>query len=502
LEKRQVARFLAIDWDPPKLNVLGANISKGKARIEGSLALPLPQELTAASAAAIGKTLKDSLGQAGLASAPALFCLGRDRVIIKEMKVPYVPAHEEPTIVKFQATKELTDASNDVVLDYARLAVPKAGAQTPVQVVIVRKAIVAAIQALCQAAGLKLHAIVPRPFALAGLLDRKAPTTVPITRGLLVPTGNDEAEFCVYCADQLVWARTLSVDPGLTSEVQKNLMLLATQKDDLPELQRIETTGLPGLGSWRVPKEPLEPWRDSDVPPQNPVAFLGALGLAELAARSAELTVNLASPKEPKPIVDHNQRRKKFAMTVAACLAPLLLGAWYWQVSAMEARIAVLQEEKADFDQKWKATEQVRTDVAALKEWGDTSISWADELYDIAARFPHEEGLRLTKLNAKLQPRGPSKMGPPGHITIHGILKSDQKKLVAKFQDALQQDKSLSNLRVETTKPGEFDLSYDILKRPAEKYMTQLVVPPKQKAPAEEVKAAPTPTPNEEADDE
>ena len=54
-------RFLAIDWDPPKLNLLGVNIAKGKARVETSLSFSLTQDLTPASAAALGRQLKEAL---------------------------------------------------------------------------------------------------------------------------------------------------------------------------------------------------------------------------------------------------------------------------------------------------------------------------------------------------------------------------------------------------------------------------------------------------------
>jgi hypothetical protein len=474
-----VPRFLSIDWDPPKLNVLGVQTGKGKARVEQSLAFPLAHELTPATAAELGRALKDALGQAGLPSSPVLFSVGRDKIILKELSIPYVPAHEEPTVVRFQAAKEMTEAATDCVLDYARLTTPKAGQPTLVQVVIVRKAIVQAVTALCQAAGLKLHAIVPRPFALAGVLDRKTPATIPMTRGLLVPTGTDEADFCVYSADRLMWARTFSVDPGLAGEVQKNLMLLATQKSDLPEVQKIETAGIVALGLLRVPKEPLEAWRDNDVQPQNPVAFLGALGLAEIAAKS--LPVNLAAPKEAKPVVDNFQRRKKYATIAAAILLPLFLGGWYWNKSQKEARIQELEETKIENDERWKKLEPERIDVAAVKDWEDSTISWVDELWDLAARLPHEEGLRITHLSAAPQPRNAATGIYTGVIDLRGIMKdSSQVSEVRKFADAMQQEKKFLRVTGPQYAGLTFNFKIEVARRPAAKYTTELKVPPRR----------------------
>ncbi len=472
-------RFLAIDWDPPKLNLLTVQTAKGKARVEQSLVIPLAQDLTPSSASVLGRALKDALAAANVAAAPALFSLGRDRVILKELSIPFVPAHEEPTVVRFQASKELTEAASEVILDYALLSTPKAGEPTRVQVVIVRKAIVSAINALCQAAGLKLQAIVPRPFALAGLFDRKShPATIPLTRGLLVPTGDDEVEFCVYSADRLVWARTLSAGPELASEVQKNLVLLAAQKSELPEVQQIETAGLTNLGPLGAPNEALEPWRDNDARPQNPTAFLAALGLAEAAAKSGGLPVNLAAPKEAKPFVDNFQRRKKFGLIAAAILLPMLFLGFKLFQSKREAQIRQLQTEKADLDNQWKLAEQDRIDIASLKDWEETTISWLDQFYDVAALLPHVQGLRVTQVSATQAQRKQTKDIYTGRLSIHGVMNSDQDPLIqTQFLDALRKDKYLKP-QSPTFKANEFNVVIGVAPRPASAFLTRLVVPP------------------------
>ncbi len=475
-------RFLAIDWDPPKLNLLGVNAAKGKARVEASLAFTLTQDLTPASAATLGRQLKEALATANIAAAPVLFSLGRDRVILKELSIPFVPAHEEPTVVRFQAAKELTEAASDVVLDYARLAPAKAGQSTPVQVVIVRKSIVAAMNALCQAAGLKLQGILPRPYALTGLLDRAAaPATIPLTRGLLVPTGDDEAEFCVYSADRLVWARTLSAGPELASEVQKNLVLLSTQKSELPELQQIEVAGLAGLGKLSVPREPLEPWRESDAKPANPTPFLAALGLAEAAAKPSGLSVNLAAPKEAKPVTDNFQRRKKMGLIALAVLGPLLIVGFYVNLKQKDAKIKELTEMKEDLDSEWKKREQDRIDVASLKEWEETSISWLDQLYDLSSHMPHVQGLRVTQVAATQVPRRQTKEIYTGVITIHGAMNSDQDTLITQFLESLQKDDKYVKAQSPKFKANEFEVKIAVAPRPAGSFLTRLVVPPQVK---------------------
>lgn len=467
-----MAKLLTIDWSPPRLNVLSVSTTRGKAKAEASLTLELEPNGTS------GRALKDALTKAGIAAAPVLFTVGRDKLILKEMSIPFVSAQEEPAIVRFQAAKELTEAASDVVMDYTPLSTPTAGQQTRVLVVVLRKSVAQGVSALCQSAGLKLHGIVPRPLALAGLLDRRGDTTGPACRGLVLPVSDSEVEFNVYSSGMLAWARTLSRDPGLASEIGRNLMLLGAQKPDLPAVERVETTGLADLGSLPVDREPLEAWRDNDVRPANPVPFLPSLGLAELAARSTSLPINLAAPKEPRPVTEVGQQRRKLVKMAAIVIGPLLLLGWYWGLTNTRSQIKRLENEKISLEEELKGREQDRRDIAALKEWESTTISWLDELYDIAARFPHVEGLRITQVAATQVTQRGVKDKYTGRITIHGVMTSDHDAHVAKFLDALHQDSTYLKVQSPTYKANEFVVKIDVAPRPPSKYQSTLVVPP------------------------
>ena len=58
-------------------------------------------------------------------------CVGRERVVIKELRYPPVPASEEPALVRFQAAKELSELPDDVVIDYAPLVAARSAGRTP-----------------------------------------------------------------------------------------------------------------------------------------------------------------------------------------------------------------------------------------------------------------------------------------------------------------------------------------------------------------------------------
>ena len=121
-----MSRYLAIDLDPQGLFVAAGSVRGGSAKVDAALAWTAadgdgPPPLTAETAQAIGEQLKERLRSAGITPAPVLVCVGRDKVILKELRYPAVAAGEEPALVRFQTMKEISENPDEVVLDYAPL---------------------------------------------------------------------------------------------------------------------------------------------------------------------------------------------------------------------------------------------------------------------------------------------------------------------------------------------------------------------------------------------
>ena len=90
-----MSRFLAIDADAGGIHVaIGTAARGGAVRLEKALTVPTAEPLSAANAADLGRQLKDALRAAGIAPGPTVAAVGRDRVIVKDFKIPRVPPNE------------------------------------------------------------------------------------------------------------------------------------------------------------------------------------------------------------------------------------------------------------------------------------------------------------------------------------------------------------------------------------------------------------------------
>jgi len=406
-----VSKFIAIDLAPDGIFVVSGTARGGQARVERALSWTeadgeAPPLLAPDTARRIGEQLRERLRSAGVASAPALVCVGRGRVILKELRYPAVPPAEEPALVKFQAMKELSDSPDDVVLDYAPFATGagEGEGERRSMAVVIRKELYAAIQQMCAAANLRLAAVTPRPYAVAaGLAHAFVARAVPapelgseaVAALLLGPAGG---EFTVARAGAVTFTRDVpgpvaSSEQMLLGEVRRNLTMYAGAAPGHP-VQGLYVAEAAGGWAGRlraalgIPVHAYDPLNGgaTDVPESLRGRFAGAAGL--LHAKAAEsIPINFAAPRQPVVAKDPNQSR----LIVAALAAVLLLAVGgifgYLQLRAADDKLALLQRQKADLDKEAKAFEPDAKRLDAATKWKARQVNWLDELFDATDRF-------------------------------------------------------------------------------------------------------------------
>jgi hypothetical protein len=498
-----LSRFLAIDADQGGIHVAVGTAARGGAvRLEKAITVPAAEALSAANAADLGRQLKDALRAAGIAPGPAVAAVGRDRVIVKDFKIPRVSPGEEPAVVRFQAGKEMSEAPESVALDYFTLARDEPDGQVRVVTVSVRKDLVAAYRALCQAAGLKLAGVTPRALGTLAALDRAidaGAVTAPEGRRASVAgltRGERWGELIIARDGQVVFARTVSAtalnsEPMLLGELRRNLAVYNGQNPQQP-VEALYVAEAAGPGGWsgrvraglQVPVQSFDPLAgvENDTPPDARGHFAALAGLLALKTKSGRLPIDLAAPREP--VAPQMAGRRKLA-GLAALVALLVIGGLgfgYVRLMNKQAEFARLVKEKVELDKDLKTLEEDNKRVVALKEWDETRINWLEEFYDTTARFPDINNARLEQFRA--EPLAVQKGAKQKYVARMFLkIQTDDDKLMNALQGAMTADKKYHNLKkdIKSTAGGfrggfsqTYELRADIERRPSSEYVRKL----------------------------
>jgi Tfp pilus assembly PilM family ATPase len=441
-----MARYLALDWDAGHILLLVADVGKTGATIERALAWPEDLPPGPGTGDAIGQRLKDRLKEANIAPAPLLMAVDRERLVLKEIRYPAVPLHEEPGIVRFQAVKELADG-DDSVLDYQATDGPEAGERKALAVAL-KKSHLSAYQALARAAGLKLAGITPRSFGtMAGVARRGNPPPDAGAAIAVLQIGAVGGEFTIARGGQVAFARAvagpaLKSDAALLAEVRRNLAVYAGQSPQHPvrALYVAEAGGQLGVAdrlrdTLAIPVHGYDPLSGQTPPIGVPAgSFAAVAGLFELVGRGRELPINFVKPREPKAQVDPNKRMFAWAAGIAAAVLLGLFVLGWARLSAKDRELARLVKEKSDLDSDLISLDPSDRRFKAVKEWQDSSVVWLDEIYDLTAAVTNIDKMRVTHIIANpITATGPQAKTNKyaARVEIKGLVTDDTKPLTA-----------------------------------------------------------------------
>lgn len=438
-----MARFLALDWDHLQLHVVAATISGTTVRIQRAALWPEQQSPNPIEAEALGQLLRERLKSVGIAPAPVLAVIGRDRVILKEVRHPKVSEYEEPGIVRFQAVKELTDPAEEVVLDYTPVGPTGNGTEQKALALAVRREMLLTYQGICKGAGLKLLALTPRPFATLAGLRRLLGTSVltpppaSVDGAIAILTMNErQAEFCIVRGEVLVFARNLPLGPGLAGEIKRNLAVYNGQNSQSPA-QAVYIGGVSEHAALReklqemtgIPVHAFDPFgglENGNLPTINRGAFAGAVGLLYAQADKKPLAINFVKPREPKPPVNPNKRRAILALGLAAAVLVAVTAWCFMELASKDRQIESLYLQKKNLDNQLLILEEDSKRLAAIETWNNAGVVWLDELYDLTDRFPNIETIRLVSLVADpLMRSAKDKDKHVAKMTLKGITTED-----------------------------------------------------------------------------
>jgi Tfp pilus assembly PilM family ATPase len=495
-----LARYLALDWDQQQLHVVEATVGGGAVRVQHAVVWDEPETPSVDHAEALGKKLRERMNEAKISAAPVLVCVGRDRVIVKEVRYPAVPEVEEPAVVRFQTIKELTEAPEDAVIDY--IAQDDKGERRAIAVVAKRQQI-AAYQAICKAAGLKLAGITPRSFGMAAcakslvgasvLTPAVEPPDAPLA---ILAVGDRWAEMCISVGGTVAFARSLAVGDMLPREVRRNLALFDGQSAG----NSVRALYVAGMGEhaalrerlqnlMEIPVHTLDPFggvERPELPSQKRGAFIGAVGLVHAQGSKQGLPINFAQPKQPRPPSDPNRKKQIYA-AIAAGLVVVAGVAFCWaKLAAAATEVATKAREDEQLKRRLDAEEDNDKRIKAIGGWADNGLVVIDELYDLAERISDPATLRVTEITIEPLTRA-GKEKATAKLNIKGVAKT--KLAVDELANGFAQDKNY-DVGVKSTSEnqgqdkGEFAFTFILpvkVEKPAPKdYHRQLPPPPER----------------------
>jgi Tfp pilus assembly PilM family ATPase len=503
-----LARFLALDWDNREFHLVAANLSRGKVHIERAISWRDDEPFVAANAEPFGQQLRERLKTANIAAAPLIVGLGRDRMVVKEVRFPQVPPEMEAAIVRNQVVKDLTDSLDDVLLDYTPLAEPTRAGERRALALVVRKDMVQALQTVSRAAGLKLVAVTARPFGMAACYKDLAGATPQIpappapdaVAGILT-VAHGWAEFCAARGRQLLFARSLAVGDGLFGEVRRNLAAYSGQPQLSFPRDAIQALYVCGNGenavlreklqeTLGIPVHGLDPFAKEervDVEAANRAGFTGAVGLLHIWASDGTTPVNFVKPRESKPVANPLRRRAMIYGSVAALVLGVVIYAAVTFVGERQAELVNKRTEKFDLEKRVKDLQPEIQFMDAVKEFNDGAVPWLDELYDLAARAPHEKGFRIKQIIVSPLSLKSGKGNFSTRMEITGVVDGSKTRLVQQLMNEINKDKYCfcrTTLLTDRTKKNstateeDFKLMVEIARRPSSQYTARLVPPP------------------------
>lgn len=396
-----MAQYLAIDWHQDQLHLVLGSVSKGRTQVKRAVVFDETQNPESGDLALLGEMLRSRIKEAGIAPAPVIACVGRDKVILKEVTYPPVAPHEEPALIRMQVHKELTESPGSVVIDYVPLESTTPGQKRALAFILPRK-LFHRYEEICRTAGLRLLALTPRPFGLAACLKEVAGTTAtvpapasPNSPVAMVTLGNRWGEFCVLRGQEVIQTRSLTVGPNLAAEIRRNLVVYAAQTRQPPVEAVYLALGSPQpalVGQLQdrleIPIHTFDPFAGAEapeLPTSSRGSFAGAVGLLHLQSQSLDTPVNFTRPKEPKPPKQElNTLQVAMVVLGASLLLVLTLFAYRHFVTRKQQELAQLQEKTRLQEMTLKRMEQEEECLKHLDNWD--SVAWVDELYEVAKR--------------------------------------------------------------------------------------------------------------------
>jgi Tfp pilus assembly PilM family ATPase/Tfp pilus assembly protein PilN len=413
-------RYVALEWDSTEARVLVARTRSGQVDLEHALSVPLTGE--SRSPADIGGKIHQALKDVGATGLEALVAVGRANIELRFLSVPPVPPDELPDLVRFQASRQFSQAIEEGLLDFAPL---HSSGDPPASVLAaaITPELLKTTREVCEAAHVTPKHLVLRPFAADSLVtDRLDAESCAITVDRLA----EEVDLTVVLGGQAVFPRSVRVGNYGTPQDQAT-NIVSEMKRTIAAAQnqiaghRVESALILGKESEQkelaetIARElsltvafvdPLEAVNVSatDRLPANISRFAALVGALVDESRGKRHEIDFLSPRKRPAPTDHRRRLILAGSAVGVLVLAMIIMAW-WQLSSLSSEIAELNAEKTKLDKFLKTAKPTVDKATVIDDYAKAKIPWLDELRELAQDLPPGDKVILDELTANAEAR-------------------------------------------------------------------------------------------------
>lgn len=352
--------------------------------------LVFPAGVSLEDPAALGAALAEHIKLTGYGTKHAVIGLSARRVLARHRQVPPADRDAMRGIVNLQVEREFAGTAADMTFDYLLGEPAQADAQAPLLLAGVRSAVLAQARLAAQAAGLKIEAIAPTPFAAAA---GQAGTVILIEPGV--------ASVMRVHGGLVVGLASCSVDPAQLGDEAARSQLAADLSRCMLQLPGVEPgSGVTLLVSSAVDQASAQALTDT---------LAERFGRIETRqADAAELLAEHAITRGDALINFNDSRlkmikRRQFSTTtmwaVRAAVLALLIGgtvAYLWfdatgRRDKLQGELDAIKDKAAELD-------KINAHAQRAKPWFDERTPAHDCLLELTRTFPKEGQIRVETL--------------------------------------------------------------------------------------------------------
>ncbi|MBX7165150.1 MAG: pilus assembly protein PilM [Pirellulales bacterium] len=501
-------RYLAVEWESRQARFLVAQASGGRVQIEacGSVTTDAPEAGVRGPHPELGQRLAEALDERRVPRSlrrRALVAVSRAQVDLRQLTLPPASDAELPDLVRLQAVRELSAASDSARVDFYPLSTDPSEPRAVLATAFSAESQQAA-QLVWNPAGLVPDRLLLRPFAAASLFLRRGLGTDKVC--LLVDVLCDEADMTVIQNGRVVVSRCLRLpaeddDPvPLLAEIRRTILAVANQGaaqtvdavyvfGDTAEQQDLIDRLRDNL---EQPVECCDPFDECELEShafadrderRGPYAAL--VGTVFDAAERTSAGIDFLHPRRaPKP----PSRRRRVALVGALVgFAALFVGVNIWsRFDELNDQIAMAAKQSKELDKAVKRAAEVEATVAAIEAWTAGDVTWLDELNDLSNRFPKARDAVMLRLTMSRAPAGGGTMDIEGLVRHPQIIERMETSLRDEFHEV--RSKRVQESVQDKAYTWQFESSLSVARRDRDEFLA--AARPATAPPAAEVTTA------------